>query len=330
MRRAGRACRHAGRGGHGRRALPGRTLPPPPDLHRHAPNLTLSPGGAPVRPRTVTSEARWASALTAAVSPPASCGSSAIGRRRLASARAGRCSWWSSTRAQLDSPAFLLARRIARRADVARRHARSTLCFPGCGDRTASPPTPASGRAAAPGPPHCAARHGPAVRAHRHPRPDRPTIAAPRQLLSQLTAATRAAVRHEQHRRAALPTRNRWRHRPGGGRAQAQPGPDVHRRGHLVRPGVRRQPTASGEIFDPCKLTAASPWLAFGTMVQVTSTVTHRSVTVRVNDRGPFGRGVLDLSQHAACGDRPLRLAGVPDPIVRSVRPWPAPRPWPR
>ena len=35
-------------------------------------------------------------------------------------------------------------------------------------------------------------------------------------------------------------------------------------------------------------------------MVQVTSTVTHRSVTVRVNDRGPFGRGVLDLSQHAA------------------------------
>ncbi len=65
-------------------------------------------------------------------------------------------------------------------------------------------------------------------------------------------------------------------------------------------PGFAGQPTASGEPFDPNKLTAASPWLAFGTMLRVTSLVTHRSVTVRVNDRGPFGRGVLDLSEHAA------------------------------
>jgi rare lipoprotein A (peptidoglycan hydrolase) len=65
-------------------------------------------------------------------------------------------------------------------------------------------------------------------------------------------------------------------------------------------PGFAGQRTADGEIFDPNKLTAASPWLPFNTMLRVTSTVTGRSVVVRVNDRGPFGEGVLDLSAHAA------------------------------
>jgi len=65
-------------------------------------------------------------------------------------------------------------------------------------------------------------------------------------------------------------------------------------------PGFAGDPTASGEIFDPNKLTAASPWLPFNTILRVTSTVTGKSVTVRVNDRGPFGHGVLDLSEHAA------------------------------
>jgi rare lipoprotein A len=65
-------------------------------------------------------------------------------------------------------------------------------------------------------------------------------------------------------------------------------------------PGFAGKRTASGEIFDPHKLTAASPWLAFGTMLRVTDEATGESVVVRVNDRGPFGHGVLDLSQHAA------------------------------
>ncbi len=65
-------------------------------------------------------------------------------------------------------------------------------------------------------------------------------------------------------------------------------------------PGFAGQRTADGEIFDPSKLTCASPWLAFNTMLRVTDTETGRSVVVRVNDRGPFGRGVLDLSAHAA------------------------------
>jgi peptidoglycan hydrolase CwlO-like protein len=65
-------------------------------------------------------------------------------------------------------------------------------------------------------------------------------------------------------------------------------------------PGFAGHPTASGEPFDPNALTAASPWLPFGTQILVTDLQTGLSVQVRVNDRGPFGRGVLDLSAHAA------------------------------
>lgn len=57
--------------------------------------------------------------------------------------------------------------------------------------------------------------------------------------------------------------------------------------------------TASGERFDPNGMTAASRTLAFGTYVRVT--YQGRSVTVRINDRGPFIRGRdIDLSSGAA------------------------------
>lgn len=59
--------------------------------------------------------------------------------------------------------------------------------------------------------------------------------------------------------------------------------------------------TASGERFDPNQLTAAHPTLPFGTKLRVTNTHTGRSVTVRVNDRGPFVPGrVVDVSYSAA------------------------------
>jgi len=59
--------------------------------------------------------------------------------------------------------------------------------------------------------------------------------------------------------------------------------------------------TASGEKFDPHELTAAHRSLPFGTRLRVTSVATGRSVTVRVNDRGPFVPGrVLDVSYSAA------------------------------
>ena len=59
--------------------------------------------------------------------------------------------------------------------------------------------------------------------------------------------------------------------------------------------------TANGEIFDMHQLTAAHPRLAFGTRVKVTHVENKRSVTVRINDRGPFVKGrVIDLSLAAA------------------------------
>jgi len=59
--------------------------------------------------------------------------------------------------------------------------------------------------------------------------------------------------------------------------------------------------TASGERFDPQALTAAHRELPFGTRVRVTNLDNGRSVTVRINDRGPFSAGrIVDLSWAAA------------------------------
>ncbi len=59
--------------------------------------------------------------------------------------------------------------------------------------------------------------------------------------------------------------------------------------------------TAAGIRYDPTKFTAAHRTLPFGTKVVVTDTRTKRSVTVTVNDRGPFIKGrVIDLSYAAA------------------------------
>ena len=59
--------------------------------------------------------------------------------------------------------------------------------------------------------------------------------------------------------------------------------------------------TASGEQFNPNELTAAHRTLPFGTRLRVTNVATGQSVTVRVNDRGPFIPGrVVDVSHSAA------------------------------
>lgn len=59
--------------------------------------------------------------------------------------------------------------------------------------------------------------------------------------------------------------------------------------------------TASGEVFDTHRLTAAHRTLPFGTLVEVTNLDNGRTVRVRINDRGPFVRGrVIDLSYAAA------------------------------
>lgn len=79
------------------------------------------------------------------------------------------------------------------------------------------------------------------------------------------------------------------------------------------RPGVQRGmatfyggkhhggPTASGERFNKHEMTAAHRTLRFGTRVRVTNLKNGRSVEVRINDRGPYGRGrIIDVSEAAA------------------------------
>ncbi|MBI4556477.1 MAG: septal ring lytic transglycosylase RlpA family protein [Candidatus Hydrogenedentes bacterium] len=59
--------------------------------------------------------------------------------------------------------------------------------------------------------------------------------------------------------------------------------------------------TASGEVFDQWAMTAAHKELPFDSVVLVRNLNNGQSVTVRINDRGPFVRGrVIDLSRGAA------------------------------
>lgn len=59
--------------------------------------------------------------------------------------------------------------------------------------------------------------------------------------------------------------------------------------------------TANGEAFNPKGLSAAHKYLPLPTFVHVTNLENHRSVIVRVNDRGPFIKDrIIDLSAGAA------------------------------
>ncbi len=66
-------------------------------------------------------------------------------------------------------------------------------------------------------------------------------------------------------------------------------------------PGFHKGATSSGERYDMYGMTAAHKTLPLPTYVQVTNLNNGRSITVRVNDRGPFKRGrIIDLSYAAA------------------------------
>ncbi len=59
--------------------------------------------------------------------------------------------------------------------------------------------------------------------------------------------------------------------------------------------------TANGEIFDMNSLSAAHPTLPLPSYVRVTNLANHKSVVVRVNDRGPYvGNRLIDVSVSTA------------------------------
>ncbi|HEU4341594.1 MAG TPA: septal ring lytic transglycosylase RlpA family protein [Candidatus Binatia bacterium] len=66
-------------------------------------------------------------------------------------------------------------------------------------------------------------------------------------------------------------------------------------------PGFHGKTTASGEVFNQEKFTAAHPSLPWGSTVKVTNLANGKSVEVRINDRGPFAKGrIIDVSRAAA------------------------------
>jgi rare lipoprotein A len=82
-------------------------------------------------------------------------------------------------------------------------------------------------------------------------------------------------------------------------------------------PGFHGEETASGEAFNQRAMTAAHRTLPLGTVVRVTNLENDRSVVVRINDRGPYGRNyrrgtIIDLSKGAA-----QRLRFIEDGLVK-------------
>ena len=85
---------------------------------------------------------------------------------------------------------------------------------------------------------------------------------------------------------------------------------DGERRGRVLRGKAvyyggkwHGRKTASGERFNKNAMTAAHRKLPFGTKVRVTNLSNGRSVVLRINDRGPFGKDrsrIIDVSEGAA------------------------------
>jgi len=66
-------------------------------------------------------------------------------------------------------------------------------------------------------------------------------------------------------------------------------------------PGFHGKQTASGDIFDEAKFTAAHKTVPLGRKARVTHLGNGKSVDVLINDRGPYVEGrIIDLSRAAA------------------------------
>jgi len=75
----------------------------------------------------------------------------------------------------------------------------------------------------------------------------------------------------------------------------------LHGQASWYGPGFHGKKTASGEIFDQRRLTAAHKTLPLGTIAKVTNLENGNTVEVEINDRGPYvGQRVIDVSRAAA------------------------------
>jgi rare lipoprotein A len=113
---------------------------------------------------------------------------------------------------------------------------------------------------------------------------------------------TKKAMTPAQRKRAAAIARAREKARVARIIRAAGPPPPVKKHYDGVASFYTKgRRTAAGGRYNPGAMTAAHRSLPFGTKVRVTDKRNGRSVTVTINDRGPFKRGrVIDLSRAAA------------------------------
>jgi rare lipoprotein A len=98
-------------------------------------------------------------------------------------------------------------------------------------------------------------------------------------------------------------------------------GAEQEGRATYYSPRLAGHRTASGEPYDPAQMTAAHPFLPFGTLVQVTRLdYAYPPVVVRINDRCAGRKKIIDLSEAAAwllgmlgAGRVPVRLVVLSD-----------------
>ncbi|HEY2132623.1 MAG TPA: septal ring lytic transglycosylase RlpA family protein [Acetobacteraceae bacterium] len=111
-------------------------------------------------------------------------------------------------------------------------------------------------------------------------------IVAASTFVAALSGATSARAAARSHEPPAQDTPSAWVGETG---TASYYGPVYH--------GRR---SASGTRFDQEALTAAHPWLPFGTKVKVTLAATGRTVVVTITDRIYSTRRIVDLSVAAA------------------------------
>jgi rare lipoprotein A len=103
---------------------------------------------------------------------------------------------------------------------------------------------------------------------------------------------------------SAVPVKNKWGQGKAARSANSRGTPSkkvIRGQASWYGPGFHGKKTASGEIFDQGRLTAAHKTLPLGTKAKVTNLENGNSVEVEINDRGPYvGNRVIDLSRAAA------------------------------
>jgi rare lipoprotein A len=117
-------------------------------------------------------------------------------------------------------------------------------------------------------------------------------------LVTLLAVALTGCAHKRRTRVSSAPASRAGRRAPA-----AQPPPGSTETGIASWYGVpyHGRPAANGEIYDMEKLTAAHRTLSFNTWVRVENLANHKTVEVRITDRGPFIDGrIIDLSHAAA------------------------------